>query len=159
AQHIGQFKEAGKLILGICNGFQILMKSGVLLPTAADGPPATLTWNDSGRFEARWVTLRASGNSVFFAGIDRIDLPIAHAEGKFAVRSPAQLAAWQQGGQIVLRYQADGGDAHGAYPANPNGSQADVAGICDPSGRVCGLMPHPERHVDATQHPRWTRRG
>jgi phosphoribosylformylglycinamidine synthase len=157
AQHIGEFKEAGKLILGICNGFQILMKSGILLPVETQGPPATLTWNDSGRFEARWVELRtASTKSVFFAGIERMDLPIAHAEGKFVTRDAAILAALEKAGQVVLRYQAAGGNAGGVYPANPNGTLADV---CDATGRVCGLMPHPERHVDPTQHPRWTRRG
>ncbi len=159
-EHFAQFKEAGKLILGICNGFQILMKSGILLPVDAEGPPATLTWNESGRFEARWVELRASGGkSIFFAGIERINLPIAHAEGKFVTRDPAILAALEKAGQVVLRYQASGADARGVYPANPNGSLADVAGICDATGRVCGLMPHPERHVDPTQHPTWTRRG
>ena len=86
-EHFAQFKEAGKLILGICNGFQILMKSGILLPGDAAGPPATLTWNDSGRFEARWVELRAdAAKSVFFAGIEQLELPMAHAEGKFVTR-------------------------------------------------------------------------
>ncbi|HTU24272.1 MAG TPA: phosphoribosylformylglycinamidine synthase I [Pirellulales bacterium] len=159
AEHFAQFKEAGKLILGICNGFQILMKSGILLPVADAGPPATLTWNDSGRFEARWVELRTTGSHcVFFAGIDRIDLPIAHAEGKFVARDEPFLAGLEKAGQVTLRYQAAGGDARGAYPANPNGSLSDVAGICDATGRVAGLMPHPERFVDATQHPQWTRR-
>ncbi len=155
---VAEFKEAGKLILGICNGFQILMKSGVLLPGDAQGPRATLTWNASGRFEARWVKLRTVGTkSVFFAGIDTLYLPVAHAEGKFVTRDAETLAALEKAGQITLRYEADGGDAHGAYPASPNGSQADIAAICDSSGRVCGLMPHPERFVDPTQHPRWTR--
>jgi phosphoribosylformylglycinamidine synthase subunit PurQ / glutaminase len=158
-EHFAQFKEAGKLILGICNGFQILMKSGILLPVDAEGPPATLTWNDSGRFEARWVELRASSaKSVFFSDIERLDLPIAHAEGKFVTRNTAILASLEKAGQVVLRYQSSGGDAGGVYPANPNGSLADIAGICDSTGRVCGLMPHPERHIDPTQHPTWTRR-
>jgi phosphoribosylformylglycinamidine synthase subunit PurQ / glutaminase len=152
------FKEAGKLILGICNGFQILMKSGILLPSDQHGPPATLTWNQSGRFEARWVELQAvSSKSVFFAGIDRLELPVAHAEGKFVTRDERALANLEAGGQVVLRYQAGGGDARGAYPQNPNGAISDIAGICDTTGRVCGLMPHPERFVDRTQHPRWTR--
>lgn len=159
-EHFAEFKEAGKLILGICNGFQILMKSGILLPVEAAGPPATLTWNDSGRFEARWVALQASpSKSVFFAGIDRMELPIAHAEGKFVTRDAPTLATLEQAGQVVLRYQKSGGDAAGAYPENPNGSLADIAGICDATGRVCGLMPHPERHIDSTHHPQWTRRG
>jgi phosphoribosylformylglycinamidine synthase I len=152
------FKEAGKLILGICNGFQILMKSGILLPSDGHGAPATLTWNESGRFEARWVELKAvSSKSIFFAGIDRLELPVAHAEGKFVTRDERTLADLEAAGQVVLRYQAGGGDARGAYPQNPNGALHDVAGICDTTGRVCGLMPHPERFVDPTQHPRWTR--
>jgi phosphoribosylformylglycinamidine synthase subunit PurQ / glutaminase len=160
ADVFAQFKEQGKLILGICNGFQILMKSGVLLPSAAAGPPATLTWNDSGKFEARWVKLRAVGSqSIFFSGIDQIELPVAHAEGKFVTRDAGVLAALEKAGQVVLRYQSSTGDAKGAYPANPNGAQADIAGICDATGRVCGLMPHPERFVDPTHHPQWTRRG
>ncbi len=120
--------------------------------------PATLTWNQSGKFEARWVELKAIGTkSVFFAGIDRLELPVAHAEGKFVTRDRAMLDQLEAGSQVVLRYQAGGSDAGGAYPQNPNGATNDIAGICDASGRVCGLMPHPERFVDRTQHPRWTR--
>lgn len=165
-QSLRQFKEAGKLILGICNGFQILLRSGVLLPLAADSTaPATLAWNASGRFEDRWSPLFvASNKSVFFAGIDTMYLPIAHAEGKFVPRDEATLRALDSAGQIVLRYGTRDAAQHPPemapsvpYPDNPNGSLGDVAGVCDESGRVCGLMPHPERHLDATQHPRWTR--
>jgi phosphoribosylformylglycinamidine synthase subunit PurQ / glutaminase len=157
-----EFHQAGKLILGICNGFQILIKSGVLLPLAADfAAPATLTWNESGRFEDRWVPLSVGGNSVFFAGIERLYLPVAHAEGKFVPRDAGVLNALDAKGQVVLRYgygaAGPGLKAHAAYPDNPNGSLGDVAGVCDASGRVCGLMPHPERFVDPLQHPRWTR--
>jgi phosphoribosylformylglycinamidine synthase len=160
-----EFHAAGKLILGICNGFQILIKSGVLLPLDADfSAPATLTWNESGKFEDRWVPLIASGGkSVFFDGIQSMYLPVAHAEGKFMPRSEQVLKALEQNGQLVLRYGTAAATAaemkpRVAYPGNPNGSLADVAGVCDASGRVCGLMPHPERHIDFTQHPRWTRR-
>lgn len=163
------FKAADKLVLGICNGFQILIKSGVLLDdipdeTGAPAAPATLTGNDSGKFEDRWVHLKTAGDRcVFFQGIDTLYLPVAHAEGKFVARDSSVLAALDAGGQVALRYQAAnslgrslaGGPA--GYPANPNGAQADIAAVCDPSGRVCGLMPHPERHIDPTQHPRWTR--
>jgi phosphoribosylformylglycinamidine synthase len=165
AGRLRDFHAAGKLILGICNGFQILLKSGLLLPLAADmSAPATLAWNASGRFEDRWVPLVTGGDSVFFAGIDTLYLPVAHAEGKFVPRDARVLAELEQGGQIVLRYGTGRGGAWSAqlaprteYPDNPNGSLGDVAGVCDPSGRICGLMPHPERHIDPTQHPRWTR--
>jgi phosphoribosylformylglycinamidine synthase I len=162
ADALAEFKAAGKLILGICNGFQVLLKSEILLePDPENGPPATLSWNDSGRFEDRWVRLAVGGRkSVFLRGIDAMYLPVAHAEGKFVPRNEEVLAALESGGQLVLRYRSlSGGDAPGPipYPDNPNGSVADTAGVCDTTGRVLGLMPHPERHVDPTQHPRWTR--
>ena len=155
-----RLKADGKLILGICNGFQVLISSGVLLdPDPQKGPPATLTGNDSGKFEDRWVLLDVRGTkSVFLAGIDSLYLPVAHAEGKFVTRDDQVLGQLEADGQLVLRYlpQRPGSDG-AAYPDNPNGSVADVAGICDSTGRVLGLMPHPERHIDPTQHPRWTR--
>ncbi|HLJ09644.1 MAG TPA: phosphoribosylformylglycinamidine synthase subunit PurQ [Planctomycetaceae bacterium] len=152
-----EFLRADKLALGICNGFQVLMKSGILPGGVEDWPPrgeakpdATLTWNDNGRYTARWVHLAAGGSrSTFLTGIEHIELPVAHAEGKIVVRDERVLAGWREAGQIALRYQP--GD-------NPNGSTADIAGLCDPTGRVLGLMPHPERHIHATQHPQWTRR-
>jgi phosphoribosylformylglycinamidine synthase len=153
--HLGdwlrEFKAAGKLILGVCNGFQILIKSGLLFDDAVPShePIATLAYNDSGKFIDRWVHLRTSGSQcVFFRGIDRMYLPIAHGEGKFVARTAKLFADLDQAEQLCLKYED--GD-------NPNGSQGDVAGMCDASGRVCGLMPHPERHIDRTQHPRWTR--
>lgn len=163
-----RFKAAGKLVLGICNGFQILIKSGILLEQSssgsmAEGPPATLTANASGKFEDRWVHLRAQGGKcVCFAGIDSMYLPVAHAEGRFVARDPAVLAALEANGQLALRYCRDPESTTATgpvpYPENPNGAMADVAGVCDATGRVCGLMPHPERHIDPTHHPRWTRR-
>ncbi len=155
-----QFQAADKLILGICNGFQILMKSGILLAPGAGAldVPATLTWNRSGRFEARWVRLDCSGSrAVVLRGIDTMYLPVAHAEGKFVTRDAAVLADLERGGQVALRYRSANSAVDVPYPDNPNGAVANIAGICDPTGRVCGLMPHPERHVDATQHPHWTR--
>jgi len=165
------FKAAGKLILGICNGVQILVKSGVLLPDKADEPIATLTLNASGKFEDRWVELRTSGDKcVFLRGIERMYLPVAHAEGKFVARDEATLKRLDDAGQLVLRYSLPRGaaDSRGSlrdpqppstvpYPANPNGAQLNIAGLCDETGRVFGLMPHPERFIDPTQHPRWTR--
>ncbi|MGD9647801.1 MAG: phosphoribosylformylglycinamidine synthase subunit PurQ [Pirellulales bacterium] len=171
---LAEFKAAEKLILGICNGFQILMRSGLLLEDEPPhGPPATLTWNESRHFEARWVKLQAvPSKSVFFAGIDSLDLPVAHAEGRFVLRDASVLERLEAQGQIVLRYQArekgQTADARASesrlpprvpYPDNPNGSHGDIAGICDATGRVCGLMPHPERYVDRLQHPHWSRRG
>ncbi|MFH1264998.1 MAG: phosphoribosylformylglycinamidine synthase subunit PurQ [Planctomycetota bacterium] len=164
AEHLAGFKATEKLILGICNGFQVLLKSGILLaPDPEKGPPATLTWNDSGKFEDRWVRLKTCGvKSVFLRGIEAMYLPVAHAEGKFVPRDPQALGALDAGGQLVLRYgplASEDGESPGPvpYPANPNGSVADVAGVSDATGRVLGLMPHPERHIDPTHHPRWTR--
>jgi phosphoribosylformylglycinamidine synthase subunit PurQ / glutaminase len=157
---LARFVAAGKLVLGICNGFQVLIKSG-LLPWAKVDPAvanhdATLAWNDSGQFVDKWIHLRAdSDKCVFVHKDDVITLPIAHGEGKFVPRDGGVLDALRTGDQIAFRYC----DAVGASgpAANPNGSIDDVAGICDPSGRIMGLMPHPERFVTRTQHPRWTR--
>ena len=165
AEAMQALKDAGKLILGICNGFQILIKCGVLLPPDPElGPPATLTWNDSGRFEDRWVELGIEGEKcVFLKGIRRMYLPVAHAEGKFVTRDRAVLDRLEADGQLVLRYRplsektAVGADGQVPFPDNPNGSMGNVAGVCDATGRVLGLMPHPERHIDRTHHPRWTR--
>jgi phosphoribosylformylglycinamidine synthase subunit PurQ / glutaminase len=167
AEPIRAFRDSGRLILGICNGFQVLLKCDLLLEAdPALGPPATLTYNDSGRFEDRWVRLGASGTKcVFLDGIEEMELPVAHGEGKFVARDPAALDALGAAGQLVLRYLPLDGrrresfptDGRVSYPDNPNGSTADVAGVCDATGRVLGLMPHPERHIDPTHHPRWPR--
>ena len=157
---LAEFRAAGKLILGICNGFQVLIKSGVLLAEDERGAAATLTWNDSGRYEDRWVNLAVTGDRcVFLRGLERLHLPVAHAEGKFVARDADTLAALDRHGQLVLRYVGSQPGDVVPYPENPNGAQANVAGICDETGRVLGLMPHPERHIDPTQHPQWTRRG
>lgn len=155
-----EFKQAQKLILGICNGFQVLIKSGVLLEDDSLGPIATLGWNDTGRYEDRWVNLAVHGDRcVFLKGIQSMYVPVAHAEGKFMARDAAMLDRLDQQGQLVLRYTGPGAGADGQvpFPHNPNGSRRNVAGVCDSTGRVLGLMPHPERHIDPTQHPRWTR--
>src|SRR5438105_4353661 len=154
-----KFRDADKLILGICNGFQALLKAGLIIPPNEDGPLATLAHNVLGKFEDRWVTLQArSGKCPFLTGYDRFLVPVAHGEGNFICRAPWILQGLDQAGQVVLRY-VDAVGRPGAYPTNPNGSQDGVAGICDATGRVLGLMPHPERHVLPTQHPRWTREG
>lgn len=154
-----KFRDRENLILGICNGFQAILKAGLLLPPDEDGPWATLAHNSSGKFEDRWITLQVTpGSCPFLQGIERLHLPVAHGEGRFVVREPWMLQGLEQTGKVVLHYvNPDGGPAE--FPCNPNGSQGDVAGLCDATGRVLGLMPHPERHVLPTQSPRWTRDG
>jgi phosphoribosylformylglycinamidine synthase subunit PurQ / glutaminase len=154
-----RFRDQEKLILGICNGFQAMLKAGLLLLPDDDGPLATLAVNESGKFEDRWVPLRAwPAKCPFLAKIDAMYLPVAHAEGRFLCREEWILKGLDESGQVVLRYVTENGQP-ASYPHNPNGSQGGVAGICDATGRVLGLMPHPERHVLPTQHPRWTRNG
>ncbi len=154
-----EFHSAEKLILGICNGFQVLIKSGVLLPDDADGPQATLAWNDSGRFEDRWVHTKVHGDKcIFLRGVDKMYLPVAHAEGKFVARDQAICDQLANAGQLSLLYCGENGAAAG-FPENPNGSMGNVAGCCDSTGRVFGLMPHPERFLDPTNHPTWTRKA
>jgi len=182
-----KFVDEGKLIIGICNGFQILVKAGILpgqlrladagrgaallhLESAKGPPPArgaratfcqdvTLTTNDSARFEDRWIHLQPIPQSpcVWTQRIfDPVFLPVAHGEGKFIPKDNAVLERLKKNNQIVFRYCTKEGSAP-AYPDNPNGSVEDIAGICDETGRIFGLMPHPERHFLFTQHPFWTR--
>ena len=155
-----KFIEMGKLMLGICNGFQVLTKAGLLPdPMNPSFAQATLTNNDSGKFEDRWIRLKVSSLKSEFLKVEEvIELPIAHGEGKFLPADAQSMKRWEQGGQLVLKYVDPEGREAG-YPWNPNGSTSSVAGICDPTGRVLGLMPHPERFQDATNHPQWTRRG
>jgi phosphoribosylformylglycinamidine synthase len=156
---IRKFRDSERLILGVCNGFQALLKAGLILQPDDDGPMATLTYNSNGKFEDRWIHLQATpGKCPFLAGYERFTLPIAHGEGRFICREPWILKGLEETGQVVLRF-VDSHGQPGGYPVNPNGSQSDVAGVCDATGRVLGLMPHPERHVLPTQHPRWTRQG
>lgn len=159
-ERLAEFVAKDRLVIGICNGFQILVKTG-LLPDARLGGGSeqsiTLTDNDSGKFEDRWVHLKAFSDKCVFIEPDRmIYLPIAHGEGKFVPKDQAVLDRLRANGQIVFRY-VDASGQSGAYPVNPNGSVDDVAGICDPTGRILGIMPHPERHVRRTHHPHWTR--
>jgi phosphoribosylformylglycinamidine synthase len=191
SRHLGDlvrlFTASDRLVLGICNGFQVLMRLGILthdLNGVDDDSttPATLTWNNHGRFEDRWVHLRTDATvqpnpCVFLKGIERMYLPMAHAEGKFLAASPTIFENLANAGRLALRYTLPAeatvetiqGTANGEselagdepvlpFPYNPNGAQANVAGICDASGRMFGLMPHPERHIDPTHHPYWTRR-
>ena len=173
AAAIGRFLQTDKLVLGICNGFQVLLKAGILPGGAAAWPPpdqppdATLTWNTNGKYTAVWVRLSVQApKNVFLRGITTIELPIAHAEGRIAVRAAEVIESWRHHGQVALCYEprhdaVDSSKSNHAllpYPDNPNGSIANIAALGDPSGRVLGLMPHPERFIHATQHPQWTRR-
>ena len=182
ADEIHKFVEAGKPVIGICNGFQALVKSGILpgtnviarsreaatkqsfvneeiasLPAAqvTRNDTATLTFNAKGHFECRWVSLRpVSQTCIWTRGLaELITCPIAHGEGNFQTIShslPPDLIA-------ITYVKPDGTPAGGEYPANPNGSLLDIAGITNPRGNVLGLMPHPENHIHTWQHPQWTR--
>ncbi|MDD5675666.1 MAG: phosphoribosylformylglycinamidine synthase subunit PurQ [Chitinivibrionales bacterium] len=157
-----RFIRDGKLILGICNGFQLMVKLG-LLP-GLDGSyfkqTVTLTNNDSGKFEDRWVSLAADPASpcIFTKGMSSLNLPVRHGEGKLVCRDSGVLAQLQDRGHIALRYcDPSTGLFAMKYPENPNGSQCSIAGLTDPTGRLCGLMPHPEAFLHRTNHPRWTR--
>ena len=154
---ISNFVQSGKPVIGICNGFQALVKSGIL-PGNNDG--ATLTFNAQGHFECRWVTLQPiSQKCIWTSGLeDLIECPIAHGEGNFQTSELFPLSFLVENDQIALAYRcADGSPANGEYPINPNGSILDIAGICNPQGNVLGLMPHPENHIHSHQHPQWTR--
>src|SRR5690242_4872089 len=130
-----RFRDADKLILGVCNGFQVLLKAGLIISPDEDGPLATLTHNASGKFEDRWIYLHANPERCpFLQGYERLHLPVAHGEGNLICRESWILKGLQQTGQVVLRYVDEAGRT-GGYPVNPNGSQGDVAGLCDPTGR------------------------
>ncbi|MEE8352853.1 MAG: phosphoribosylformylglycinamidine synthase I [Dehalococcoidales bacterium] len=154
---VRRFVDGGGLILGICNGFQTLVKSGIFSgSSAANTQPFTLTDNDTARFECRWVNLAVNQDSpcVFTRGIERMALPVAHAEGKVIIGDDALPER-----NTVLFYTDEHGNRGVGFPHNPNGSDLDIAGVCDDTGRVFALMPHPERFIRRTQHPQWIRRG
>lgn len=185
-EQLQAFVEAGRPIIGICNGFQALVKAGLLAGAnderrtmndqsgtrnasggAAFAQQATLTRNDSARFECRWVYLEPQPASpcIWTAGlVEPITCPVAHGEGKFVARDATTLAEIERAGLVALRYRrpaeaaevaTTNGIANGVtYPWNPNGSQNDIAGVCNPDGTILGLMPHPENHILAQQHPR-----
>ena len=162
-----RFVERRGLLVGICNGFQILVELGLL-----QGPGLSpsergiaLTDNASNRFECRWVTLRSEDCACpWIEAGELMPVPVAHAEGRFVVRDRGVLDELYANRQVALTYvdparpEAGGADDPVPYPANPNGSDANIAGICDPTGRVMGLMPHPERNLTPWNHPQWTRR-
>jgi phosphoribosylformylglycinamidine synthase len=159
-----QFVDGGNLVLGICNGFQVLVKSGFLpgpMPQIAadDWHPTTLTYNSHGRFEDRWVKLRSISRKCAWLPEQPItlDVPIAHGEGRFVTRDPAILEALRANDQIAFEYVNPDGTRATTFPTLPNGSTESIAGICDTTGRVLGLMPHPERVLHAENHPLFTR--
>lgn len=159
-EQIHEFIKEGKLIIGICNGFQAMVKMG-LLPAFNDDnsiQEVTLTFNDSGRFEDRWVYLKGNvkSNCVFTKGIENTYLPVRHGEGKFVTRTHDVLSKLKKKNQIVFQYTDKEGKLCD-YPCNPNGSIENIAGICDGTGRIFGMMPHPEAFQHRTNHPGWTR--
>ena len=160
ADQLQQFIADGKLVMGVCNGFQLMVKLGLLPAIAGDyaTQTATLTHNDSGRFEDRWTYLKAEPKSpcIYTRGMDTIYLPVRHGEGKFLADAKT-IDAIAIGDQIALKYADAAGKPTMEYPLNPNGSSIAVAGLCDPTGRLFGLMPHPEAYTHRTHHPRWTR--
>jgi phosphoribosylformylglycinamidine synthase I len=152
-QLVREFTESGRPILGICNGFQALVKAGAL---PDQGQTATLTSNQSGKFECRWVSLSVNTNnsSPWLQGIERIDCPVAHGEGRFLMAPDTELDDTQK---AFIYSNSEGSPANLAYPLNPNGSPGDLAGVTNQAGNVLGLMPHPEDHIYPHQHPAWTR--
>ena len=158
ADALQKFIDDGKLVLGICNGFQVLVKAGIL-PFNAIGKQnyVTITNNDCGKFEDRWVYLSPQTDRCVFIEQDKqIYLPVAHGEGKVVVKDNAILDRLKKDEHIAFKYVDENG-REGGFPVNPNGSVDSIAGLTDSTGRVLGLMPHPERHVRHTQHPCWTR--
>ena len=156
------FVAAGKLVIGICNGFQTLVNLGLLPGMDGDYTrrSVALTYNDCGNFRDQWVRVKINSDSpcVFTRGIDAIDLPVRHGEGKFYAADDT-LDRLVRDQLVTMQYAAaDDRPANGVFPDNPNGSLRDIAGICDPTGRVFGLMPHPEAYNHITNHPDWTRR-
>lgn len=157
-----RFIKQGKLILGVCNGFQLMVKSGMLPGFDGDYETqrVTITFNDSGRFEDRWVYLMINQKSpcVFTRGLEGVYLPVRHGEGKFIPGDNGTMLRLKERGLVVAEYtDRDFQGPTMEYPLNPNGSVEAVAGICDETGRLMGVMPHPEAYTHFTNHPRWTR--
>jgi phosphoribosylformylglycinamidine synthase len=156
SDNVVDFIKAEKLVIGICNGFQVLVKMG-LLPEPDLEQKVTITANDSGHFEDRWVALKANEKSpcIFTKDVNLMLLPVRHGEGKFIAQDEATLKQIEEDNQIVFQYVDEKGSLAG-YPYNPNGSQLNIAGICDKSGRIFGMMPHPEAFNIIQNCPYWT---
>jgi phosphoribosylformylglycinamidine synthase len=159
-KEIERFIEDGKLMLGICNGFQVLLRAGLITGRDVfdDPPRATLAFNLNGRYNDLWVDLRiVSEKTPFVSGRKIVSYPVAHAEGRFTA-PPEVLDELEADGQIVFQYVDRDGRPTQEYPFNPNGADRAIAGVCSKTGQVLGLMPHPERHIRGFHHPEWTRR-
>ncbi|RCK78019.1 MAG: Phosphoribosylformylglycinamidine synthase, glutamine amidotransferase subunit [Candidatus Ozemobacter sibiricus] len=161
ADHLRRFLERGGFVLGICNGFQVLVKMGALPNLAGTWTQeVTLAANASRRFENRWCHLRTNPDTPasWVAGLGRLELPVRHGEGRLLARDAAVLAEIRRRGLDFLHYTDEEGRPTATYPANPNGSEGAIAGLVDPSGRIIGLMPHPEAFLHSTLHPDWAGR-
>jgi phosphoribosylformylglycinamidine synthase len=159
SESIQKFIDDSKLVLGICNGFQVLVKAGILPSDNSTGKQGavTITYNDSGKYEDRWVYLAPQTEKcIFIEQGQQIYLPIAHGEGKVVTKDEATLEKLKSDRHIAFKYVNKNGE-EGPYPINPNGSVDSIAGLTDTTGRVLGLMPHPERFIRPTQHPHWSR--
>lgn len=153
ADELGAFVAAGRPVVGICNGFQVLVRTGLLPFGTLGAPSATLGQNASGRYECRWVNLCVEARSPIADGLgDSLYLPLAHGEGR--LHAPADtLRRVEAEGLVALRYTDGAGNPTQSYPDNPNGASHAIAGLTDPTGRIFGLMPHPERYTSPIQHP------
>ena len=155
---LNHFLDSGRLVIGICNGFQVLVRSG-LLPASEQRwcCEASLIHNQSGLFEDRWVRVGFEQRApcLWTRGLDELEAPVRHGEGNLVFAGPQVLTRLEQAGHLCARYRSISGGLPG-YPENPNGSTVAAAGLCDASGRVFGLMPHPEAYLDPVNHPRWT---
>lgn len=166
AAKLSAFVERGGFVLGVCNGFQVLVESGLFeAPGAAPAVLAAekkrniaLANNVTNRFECRWVHIQGQACAAPWVepGL-LLPVPVAHGEGRFVVRDEATLRRLVENRQIAWRYVRADGQPATSYPDNPNGSVMAIAGLCDPTGRVLGLMPHPERNLTPWNHPHWTR--
>lgn len=158
-EEISEFILKKRIVIGICNGFQTLIRTGLLPYNNPGQMQATLSHNESGHFECRWVKVKTQQSACNFLPKDEvIDIAVNHGEGKFFA-PPALIDKIEKDKLVFARYVDEQGKPTQQYPANPNGSINAIAGLCDPSGRILGMMPHPEKFVDITQHPNWRRKS